>query len=87
MRADKLNGQWQEHCQWQWHRADADTDQPISVQTDPEIAALINREREWERQASEYAWGDTRAVMRGVRNALLVCVPAWLGIGRVMGWW
>jgi len=73
--------------QWQWHRADADTDGPVGVSSDPEIVALINREREWERQASEYAWGDTRAVCRGVRNAALIALPMWLAIGRFAGWW
>jgi hypothetical protein len=75
--------------QWQWHRADADTDMDgqVDAPSDPEVVALINREREWERRQREYQWSDTRAVVRGARNGLLICVPIWLAAGRLFGWW
>jgi hypothetical protein len=56
--------------------------------TDPEVIALIHREREWESKQREYQWcTEVDALKRGCSNALWICVPVWLAIGRLMGWW
>jgi hypothetical protein len=54
---------------------------------DPEVIALVDREREWERRAQEYAWADMRALRKGVRNAVLIALPMWWAVGRLMQWW